>query len=34
MGKKKRINWAEVAIQPLTGILIGIEVLIIDRMWK
>ena len=32
--KKSPINWIEIAVQFLTGLVTGIIVLIIDKLWK
>jgi len=32
--KKSPVNWIEVAVQLLTGLITGIIVLIIDKLWK
>lgn len=32
--KKSPINWIEVAVQILTGLVTGIILLIIDKLWK
>ena len=31
--KKPRIDWTEVLVQLVTGVVTGIIVLIIDRLW-
>lgn len=32
--KKNPVDWAEVLVQLVTGVVTGIIVLIIDRLWK
>lgn len=32
--KKSPINWIEIAVQFVTGLLTGIIVLIIDKLWS
>lgn len=32
--KKNPVNWTEVAVQSITGLVTGIILLIIDRLWK
>ena len=32
--KKSPIDWIEIAVQFLTGLITGIIILIIDKLWK
>lgn len=32
--RKNPVNWIEVAVQFLTGLITGIIILIIDKLWK
>lgn len=32
--RKSPVNWIEVAVQFLTGLITGIIILIIDKLWK
>lgn len=32
--KKSPVNWIEIAVQFLTGLITGIIILIIDKLWK
>lgn len=32
--RKGPVNWIEVAVQFLTGLITGIIILIIDKLWK
>ena len=32
--RKSPVNWIEIAVQFLTGLITGIIILIIDKLWK